>query len=193
MPGYKTRSSRTSRPADDDDIDAITPCLLPTTETTSSSELAAASEPADMMMLGGRSSGSGSNNSSKRNSTYSDHHYFRSRSSSPESMMMMMATEDGGPVAAGGSSAQKSRRNSLKAVEEGTGGDPERLWRRMLALQQIYGCYKSARMSAALELGNISLWQPSKACLDLMNEDMEVLPEDAEEALKRATSSAPSF
>jgi hypothetical protein len=42
----------------------------------------------------------------------------------------------------------------VKALEQGTNGDPERLWKRMLALQSIYGCYRSARMSAALELGD---------------------------------------
>ncbi|KAI5920876.1 hypothetical protein F4810DRAFT_394015 [Camillea tinctor] len=72
------------------------------------------------------------------------------------------------------------RRESIKALEEGTGGDPERLWKRMLALQQIYGCYNSARMSAALSSGNASLLLPSKACLDLMNEHMAMIPDDVE-------------
>ncbi|RYP11388.1 hypothetical protein DL764_000042 [Monosporascus ibericus] len=49
------------------------------------------------------------------------------------------------------------RRDSVKALEQGTDGDPERLWKRMLALQQIYGCYNSARMSAALSSGEFSL------------------------------------
>ncbi|KAJ8104660.1 hypothetical protein ONZ43_g7746 [Nemania bipapillata] len=46
------------------------------------------------------------------------------------------------------------RRASVKALEEGTDGDPERLWVRMLALQRKFGCYNSARMSAALSSGN---------------------------------------
>ncbi|KAI1498041.1 hypothetical protein F5X99DRAFT_343114 [Biscogniauxia marginata] len=74
------------------------------------------------------------------------------------------------------------RQESVKALEEGTAGDPERLWKRMLALQQIYSCYNSARMSAALSSGNASLLLPSKACLDLMNEHMAVLPDDVEPA-----------
>lgn len=54
--------------------------------------------------------------------------------------------------------AQRQRRNeSVRALEEGTDGDPARLWRRMLALQQHYGCYRSARMSAALESGDSSM------------------------------------
>ncbi|KAI1087904.1 hypothetical protein F5B19DRAFT_473668 [Rostrohypoxylon terebratum] len=73
------------------------------------------------------------------------------------------------------------RRESLKALEEGTNGDPVRLWRRMLDLQQTYGCYKSARMSAALSSGDISLLLPSKACLDLLNENMTLLPDEAED------------
>jgi hypothetical protein len=49
------------------------------------------------------------------------------------------------------------RRDSVRALEQGTDGDPERLWKRMLALQKIYGCYNSARMSAALSSGNTGL------------------------------------
>ncbi|KAI1204492.1 uncharacterized protein F4807DRAFT_330640 [Annulohypoxylon truncatum] len=75
------------------------------------------------------------------------------------------------------------RRESVKALEEGTNGDPVRLWKRMLALQQTYGCYKSARMSAALSSGDISLLLPSKACLNLLNENMAFLPDEAEDAL----------
>ncbi|KAI1434003.1 hypothetical protein GGR50DRAFT_446955 [Xylaria sp. CBS 124048] len=69
------------------------------------------------------------------------------------------------------------RRASIKAVEEGTDGDPDRLWMRMLALQQKFGCYNSARMSAALSSGNVSVLRPSKTCLDLLNEHMTALPE----------------
>ncbi|KAI0535897.1 hypothetical protein GGR58DRAFT_419769 [Xylaria digitata] len=69
------------------------------------------------------------------------------------------------------------RRASVKALEEGTDGDPERLWMRMLALQKKFGCYNSARMSAALSSGNVSILRPSKACLDLLNEHMATLPE----------------
>ncbi|RYP72763.1 hypothetical protein DL769_004379 [Monosporascus sp. CRB-8-3] len=75
------------------------------------------------------------------------------------------------------------RRDSVKALEQGTDGDPERLWKRMLALQQIYGCYNSARMSAALSSGDFSFLLPSKACLDLLNEHMTPLPDEAELAL----------
>ncbi|KAI2602474.1 hypothetical protein GGR54DRAFT_499731 [Hypoxylon sp. NC1633] len=75
------------------------------------------------------------------------------------------------------------RRQSLKALEEGTGGDPERLWKRMLALQETYRCYNSARMSAALSSGDVSLLLPSKACLNLLNENMAFLPDEAEGAL----------
>lgn len=52
---------------------------------------------------------------------------------------------------------REKRRDSVRVLEEGTDGDPESLWERMLALQQMYGCYKSARMSAALSSGDIRL------------------------------------
>lgn len=68
----------------------------------------------------------------------------RSRSSSPSSIDEPMSP----------TGLFERRRSSIKTLEEGTDGDPERLWKRMLALQQVYGCYKSARMSAALELGD---------------------------------------
>ncbi|KAI1770519.1 hypothetical protein F4818DRAFT_446134 [Hypoxylon cercidicola] len=74
------------------------------------------------------------------------------------------------------------RRESLKVLEEGTNGDPERLWKRMLALQRAFGCYNSARMSAALSSGNVSLLLPSKACLNLLNENMTFMPDETEPA-----------
>ncbi|KAH7021277.1 uncharacterized protein B0I36DRAFT_353952 [Microdochium trichocladiopsis] len=79
----------------------------------------------------------------------------------------------------------KRRRRSVEVLEHGTDGDPARLWERMLALQQAYGCYKSARMSAALSSGDASLLLPSKACLDLMNEHMSALPDDVDLALEQ--------
>ncbi|KAI1407331.1 hypothetical protein F5Y13DRAFT_132192 [Hypoxylon sp. FL1857] len=78
--------------------------------------------------------------------------------------------------------SRNRRRESLKALEEGTGGDPGRLWERMLALQQTYGCYNSARMSAALSSGDVSLLLPSKACLNLLNENMAFLPDETGDA-----------
>ena len=85
--------------------------------------------------------------------------------------------------------------------------DAELLWHRMLTVQQIYGCYNSARMTAALEMGNdggivrkffhtprvpraetaertVSLTQmrslpvASRTCLDLLNDSLNQLPED---------------
>ncbi|KAI1802705.1 hypothetical protein F4811DRAFT_383448 [Daldinia bambusicola] len=80
--------------------------------------------------------------------------------------------------------ASKSRRReSLKALEAGTEGDPERLWERMLVLQQTYGCYNSARMSAALSSGDVSLLLPSMACLNLLNENISFLPNERGDAL----------
>ncbi|KAI0413018.1 hypothetical protein F5X98DRAFT_302774 [Xylaria grammica] len=88
------------------------------------------------------------------------------RSASPSSLRSSVSSVD-----------MSRRRASVKALEEGTNGDPERLWMRMLALQQKFGCYNSARMSAALSSGNMSILRPSKACLDLLNENMTALPE----------------
>ncbi|KAI8625061.1 hypothetical protein F5Y19DRAFT_479934 [Xylariaceae sp. FL1651] len=92
------------------------------------------------------------------------------RSTSPISMCSSLCTRAG----------SAGQRESVKALEEGTNGDPERLWKRMLALQRKYGCYNSARMSAALSSGDVSLLRPSKACLDLLNEHMAALPSESE-------------
>lgn len=78
------------------------------------------------------------------------------------------------------------RRDSIQTLEEGTEGDPLRLWERMLNLQRLYGCYKSARMSAALESGDISLLMPSRKCLDLLNQHMTFLPDHADRVLKQS-------
>ncbi|KAF2966524.1 hypothetical protein GQX73_g7040 [Xylaria multiplex] len=99
----------------------------------------------------------------------------------PTDMMMPMddlrTTRSASPSSLRSSLDISRRRASVKALEEGTDGDPERLWMRMLALQQKFGCYNSARMSAALSSGNVSILRPSKACLDLLNEHMATLPE----------------
>lgn len=37
---------------------------------------------------------------------------------------------------------------------EGDDVDPSMLWRTMLAIERAFGCYKSARMRAAIEMGD---------------------------------------
>lgn len=49
----------------------------------------------------------------------------------------------------GGSWRKRVRRSDLTEDED---VDTERLWRRMLDIQRMFGCYNSARMSAALAL-----------------------------------------
>lgn len=46
------------------------------------------------------------------------------------------------------------------------------LWHRMLNLQRRYHCYKSARMTAALEDEYLEAVVPPRACLDLLNDSM---------------------
>ncbi|KAK3312640.1 hypothetical protein B0H66DRAFT_568568 [Apodospora peruviana] len=59
--------------------------------------------------------------------------------------------------------------------------DAETLWRRMLAIQRAFGCYNSARMRAALEVGGDSSgFTPSRTCLDLLNDSIDqLLPEES--------------
>jgi len=90
-------------------------------------------------------------------------------------------------------SPASSRRSSFHSDHRhrqlgGEGVDSEQLWRRMLAVQRIFGCYNSARMSAALSAGDeeqVGRLRPSKACLDLLNESVEQLPEEAKEQVEK--------
>ncbi|CAK7273318.1 hypothetical protein SEPCBS119000_005592 [Sporothrix epigloea] len=50
--------------------------------------------------------------------------------------------------------------------------DDARLWQRMLALQRRYHCYKSARMSAAIQDAQVEAVVPPRACMDLLNDSM---------------------
>ncbi|RKU44792.1 hypothetical protein DL546_007476 [Coniochaeta pulveracea] len=65
----------------------------------------------------------------------------------------------------------------LMGVDDGV--DPSLLWQNMLAVQRAFGCYNSARMRAAVEMGGDEGLMPSKACLDLLNDSISRLPEDA--------------
>ncbi|ETS80934.1 hypothetical protein PFICI_08463 [Pestalotiopsis fici W106-1] len=147
------RAGRRSSNKFADEIDAITPCPLPTNASATCAAI-------DSHVSAG---------------TIARH----CRSSPPSS--------PGGSGTVTPVSGFESRRNSIKTLEEGTDGNPEQLWKRMLALQQLYGCYKSARMSAALELGDAGSLLPSKTCLDLMNEDLHALPGDVEAVLKESS------
>ncbi|KAJ1325153.1 hypothetical protein MN608_09864 [Microdochium nivale] len=148
----------TARAAPTDDLDAITPC--PPRESQEPTQL----KTSDYNMLHPCADSNASDSART------------SRSASPsadDEAASHFAHDDD-------ESGRKQRRRSVKALEDGTEGDPARLWQRMLALQQAYGCYKSARMSAALSSSDASLLLPSKACLDMMNEHMCALPDDVD-------------
>ncbi|KAK7920078.1 hypothetical protein PG985_008100 [Apiospora marii] len=193
MPRFSSRSSSVS--AYNDDIDAITPCPLPasTTETTQSKSPASLSSSSSCYSTSSRNHSEEELRQSSRRGSSSSHRRILAavfgrgrnpRSPSPTSSSLSDANseEDLDMFAS-------RRRDSVRALEQGAGGDPERLWRRMLELQQTYGCYNSARMSAALESGDASL-RPSRACLDLLNENMVLLPDDADYALRDSNNQA---
>ncbi|KAK3317355.1 hypothetical protein B0T19DRAFT_405054 [Cercophora scortea] len=69
-------------------------------------------------------------------------------------------------------------------TEAGLDVDAETLWRRMLAIQKMFGCYNSARMRAALDTGAESGFIPSRTCLDLLNDSIDQLPEEAKRKLE---------
>ncbi|KAK0724632.1 hypothetical protein B0H67DRAFT_449079, partial [Lasiosphaeris hirsuta] len=61
--------------------------------------------------------------------------------------------------------------------------DAETLWKRMLAIQRMFGCYNSARMRAALDTGAEG-FIPSRTCLDLLNDSIDQLPEESRRQLE---------
>lgn len=134
-------TARTSRPSVYDDIDAITPCLSVPSDAGNATAggVFAAGSPCDEAMA-----------------PYQDQHHSHGGSGGqrpPSPTSTLSAASRTSSELSG-----RQRRSSLhRALEEGTDGDPERLWRKMLALQQIYGCYNSARMSAALESNDARL------------------------------------
>ncbi|KAK8040044.1 hypothetical protein PG993_008455 [Apiospora rasikravindrae] len=200
MPRFSSRSSSVS--AYDDDIDAITPCPLPAPTTTvepvqpkssaclssssSSYSTSSQSQSHEELPRHSRRSSSSSSSSSHRRvlAALGIHHRHSTRSPSPTTSSSLHEADSEEAL----DTFASRRRDSVRALERGAGGDPERLWRRMLELQQTYGCYNSARMSAALESGDASL-RPSRACLNLLNEHMVLLPEDAD-YVPRDSSSA---
>lgn len=63
--------------------------------------------------------------------------------------------------------------------------DSVTLWRRMLVIQRLFGCYNSARMSAALEMGDDGARVvPSRTCLDLLNDSIDQLPDESRRQLE---------
>lgn len=199
-------AGRTGGPAVYDDIDAITPCPSVPSDAgdASVSGVFVAGSPCDEGMA-------------PYQDQHHPHHHGGGGQRPPSPTSTLSAASRTSSELSG-----RQRRSSLhRALEEGTGGDPERLWRKMLALQQIYGCYNSARMSAALESDDarlllrkllplyslppppplvrtrprstptsacaddaLLLTAASKACLDLLNENMNLLPDDVERVLK---------
>lgn len=58
-----------------------------------------------------------------------------------------------------------------------------RLWQRMLELQRHFRCYNSARMDAAVEDEGLSAIVPPRSCLDLLNDSIAALPDEAQREL----------
>lgn len=91
-------------------------------------------------------------------------------------------TEDGGQSTTAGAARRQRRISS--AFEADSTAD---LWLRMVELQQRYGCYHSARMHAVASAESAADLMPSKACLDLLNDDItdDELPEEGWRILGR--------
>ncbi|TLS23315.1 uncharacterized protein PpBr36_06553 [Pyricularia pennisetigena] len=93
------------------------------------------------------------------------------------------APEPRRPVSAAGSMDSRSSSTTTATSSSSSSSlcpavDSADLWRRMLAVQRIYHCYNSARISAALDNEVLQKRVPSRACLDLLNDGISHLPED---------------
>lgn len=87
----------------------------------------------------------------------------------------------GRPGSAAGSIDSQSSSSTVTSTSSSMSFSPAvetaDLWRRMLAVQRIYHCYNSARISAALDNEVLQKRIPSRACLDLLNDGISQLPE----------------
>lgn len=143
------RSSRSAmRHTAIDDLDAITPC--PPCETQQESQ-----KPQQALQMLHACSNSAASDSARTSRSASP--AVEDEATSPYNNAASSTTRDLQTAVGSDEFGHKRRRRSVEVLENGTDGDPARLWQRMLALQQAYGCYKSARMSAALSSGDASL------------------------------------
>ncbi|CAG9936786.1 unnamed protein product [Clonostachys rosea f. rosea IK726] len=76
---------------------------------------------------------------------------------------------------------------SERSCEGLTAEDTRELWRCMLELQGLYGCYTSARIDVAMEAGEQGVnLMPNRFIIDTLNSSvLEHLPQDGLEKLNR--------
>ncbi|OLN81357.1 hypothetical protein CCHL11_08577 [Colletotrichum chlorophyti] len=63
--------------------------------------------------------------------------------------------------------------------------DLEGLWECMLELQQQYHCYNSTRMEIASDSEDAMRMMPTRACMDMLNDSIESLPEEGWKKLSK--------
>ena len=167
-PSSSTSSSASYR--SQDEVDAITPCPLAPLETVSTTSSSASSSSS--------SSRRSSSNQQRSNRHHHHHHHHHPKNrASDNGRTPARASSSNTTTTTGGSSSWRSSRASPLSGfvwdEDHDGDDDddsnrrgrrgrdhragnnntERLWRQMLAVQDRFGCYNSARMAAALEMG----------------------------------------
>ncbi|KAL1845322.1 hypothetical protein VTK73DRAFT_685 [Phialemonium thermophilum] len=133
------RRTSTASSGSEIDADAITPCETP---TTSMPQLPSCTCQAGRSTAAASPAGS----STALDTTAQQNPDSRRRSESWRAHMPRfdpMRNHRDGPVSQG-------------EALVGRDPDPEVVWRRMLVMQRLFGCYNSARMDAALELGEES-------------------------------------
>lgn len=98
------------------------------------------------------------------------------RSGQQPPLVGLISVGDDGGGGSGEEYADESEREASEMM------DREILWHQMLLVQGRFGCYKSARMQAALE--GYDMLIPSKTCLDLINDSIGEMPEDAKQRIE---------
>ncbi|KAF6805336.1 hypothetical protein CMUS01_14649 [Colletotrichum musicola] len=83
--------------------------------------------------------------------------------------------------------AASSSRPSLGAGRRTSAdhADLEELWECMLELQQRYRCYNSTRMEIAADSEDAAEMMPTRACIDMLNDSIESLPEEGWKKLSK--------
>ncbi|QUC16310.1 uncharacterized protein UV8b_00551 [Ustilaginoidea virens] len=94
--------------------------------------------------------------------------------------------------------SRRGRKSSTSSTSSRTCGgmtteDTRELWRCMLALQQLYGCYKSTRMDLAVNAGDAGInLMPNPFIIDTLNDSLVNLPAEGWEMLDRCLRNSKS-
>ncbi|KAL0934591.1 uncharacterized protein CTRU02_211390 [Colletotrichum truncatum] len=107
-------------------------------------------------------------------------------SEKPEAHVTMTEYAPAPTATAAAEQSPQSRRPSLAGRRSSSDdADIEELWECMLELQQKYHCYNSTRMEIAADSEDAMEMRPTRACMDMLNDSIESLPEEGWKKLSK--------